>query len=58
MTIAMPNTLTLFALIVAFGVLGIVIADTIIAILEAEATRGCPLSSPGANASKGKCVRP
>jgi hypothetical protein len=53
-----PNTLTLFALIVALGVLGIVVADTIIAILEAEATRGCPLTSRGANASQGRCVRP
>jgi hypothetical protein len=58
MTTAIPNPLTLFALILALGVLGIVTADTIIAILEAEASRGCPLTSPGANASKGRCVRP
>jgi hypothetical protein len=57
MTTAIPN-LTLLALILAVGVLGIVIADTIIAILEAEATRGCSPGSTAANASKGRCVRP
>jgi hypothetical protein len=57
MTTAMPNSLILFALIVALGVLGIVIADIIIAIQEAEASRGCPLTSHAPNASKGRCLK-
>lgn len=35
MTTAIPNSLIIFALIASLGVLGIVIADTIIAIQEA-----------------------
>jgi hypothetical protein len=54
MTTAIPN-LTLLALILALGVLGIVIADTIIAIQEAEASRGCK-NSIAVNASKGRCI--
>ena len=56
MTTVMPNSLTLLALVLALGVLGIVIADTIIAIQEAEA-RGCKSGVPF-NASQGRCFRP
>ena len=62
MTTAIPNPLTLFALILALGVLGIVIADTIIAIQEAQA-KGCiNPNAPGVgsrpfNASQGKCAK-
>ncbi len=38
----------------ALGVLGILVADTIIAIQEAQA-RGCPPTGPAPNASKGRC---
>jgi hypothetical protein len=63
MTTAILNPLTLFALILALGVLGIVIADTIIAIQEAQASRGCiNPNAPGGgslafNSSKGRCAR-
>ncbi|HZC49154.1 MAG TPA: hypothetical protein VE244_08855 [Nitrososphaeraceae archaeon] len=53
------TTLTLFAIIAAVGVLGIVIADTIIAIQEAEA--GCERGaapSTAVNASQGRCFQP
>jgi len=56
MATVIPNSLILFALILALGVLGIVIADTIIAIQEAEA-RGCKLGH-AFNASHGRCFRP
>ncbi len=49
------STLQLVALMLALGVLGIVIADTIIAIQEAEA-RGCN-RSVAFNASQGRCFR-
>jgi hypothetical protein len=56
MTTARPNPLALLALILALGILGIVIADTIIAIQEAEA-KGCRTST-AFNASQGRCFRP
>ncbi len=40
----------------ALGVLGILVADTIIAIQQAEAL-GCPDHTPAFNASKGRCLR-
>jgi hypothetical protein len=49
------SPLAFVALILALGVLGIVVADTIIAIQEAEA-KGCPGGGTGFNASKGKCI--
>ena len=47
------SPLQLVALILALGVLGILVADTIIAIQEADA-RGCKSSVPF-NASQGRC---
>jgi hypothetical protein len=51
------SPLAFVALILALGVLGIVVADTIIAIQEAEA-KGCPTGTAGLNASRGRCFRP
>ena len=56
MTTARLNPLILFVLVASLGVLGIVIADTIIAIQEAEASRGCRTST-AFNASQGRCFR-
>ena len=50
------SPLQLVALMLALGVLGILVADTIIAIQEAEA-RGCR-NSQAFNASKGRCFQP
>ena len=50
------SPLQLVALMMALGVLGIVVADTIIAIQEAEA-RGCPGTSPGFNKSQQRCFK-
>jgi hypothetical protein len=54
------STLQLVALMLALGVLGILVADTIIAIQQAEAQQGClrgfPQSAPAINASKGRCL--
>ena len=53
------STLQLVALMLALGVLGIVVADTIIAIQQAQA-QGCQSgAAPGTafNASKGRCFR-
>jgi hypothetical protein len=50
------SPLAFVALILALGVLGIVVADTIIAIQEAEA-RGCN-NSVAFNSSKGRCLHP
>jgi hypothetical protein len=50
------SPLQLVALMLALGVLGILVADTIIAIQQAEA-KGCPPNTPGLNASKGRCFK-
>ena len=54
------SSLKLVALILALGVLGILVADTIIAIQEAEAgcEKGLPSSAASFNASQGRCFRP
>jgi hypothetical protein len=49
-------TVVLFALIAALGLVTVVAVDIMLTTQEAEA-RGCPISSPGANASKGRCVQ-
>ena len=49
------SSLQLVALILALGVLGILVADTITAIQQAEA-QGCR-TSQAFNASKGRCFR-
>jgi Flp pilus assembly protein CpaB len=51
--------LALIALVTALGLLGVV-AITIVTIplqQQAEA-RGCPITSPGVNASAGRCFHP
>jgi hypothetical protein len=48
----------IFALIAALGLVTVVAVDIMLTAQEAEGSRGCPLTSPGANASKGRCVRP
>jgi hypothetical protein len=61
MTIEKIN-IAIIAIAAAIGVIGIVVTvETFVAPLlqqqEAEA-RGCPLGSPGFNASKGRCFHP
>ena len=51
------SPLQLVALMMALGVLGIVVADTIIAIQEAEA-RGCAPGGFAFNKSQARCFRP
>jgi hypothetical protein len=52
------SPLQLVALMMALGVLGIVVADTIIAIQEAQAqARGCAPSGLAFNKSQGKCFK-
>ena len=46
----------IFALIAALGLVTVVAVDIVLTAQEAEA-KGCPLTSPGANASKTRCVR-
>jgi hypothetical protein len=50
-------TMVLFALVAALGLVTVVAVDLILTMQEAEASRGCPLTSPAANASRGRCVR-
>jgi hypothetical protein len=51
------QTLVIFALVAALGLVTVVAVDLILTMQEAEA-RGCPASSPAANASLGRCFRP
>jgi hypothetical protein len=50
------SILVMFALIAALGLVAAVAVDIMLTMQEADA-RGCPISSPGANASKGRCVQ-
>ena len=52
------SPLQLVALLLALGVLGILVADTIIAIHEAEAQRGCAPGGLAFNKSQGRCFHP
>jgi hypothetical protein len=51
------TVVVLFAIATIFGLVGVVVIDSILTTQEAEA-RGCPVSSPAANASKTRCFRP
>jgi hypothetical protein len=51
------STIVLFAVVAALGLVTVVAVDIILTAQEAEA-KGCPLTSPGANASKLRCVHP
>jgi hypothetical protein len=51
------DTLVIFALVAALGLVGVVAIDIMLTLQEAEA-RGCPGTSPGANASRLRCIRP
>jgi hypothetical protein len=46
--------LTIFVIVAALGLVAVVAVQVISIAQEAEA-RGCPLTTPGANASKGRC---
>ena len=52
--------LAIIAIVAALALLGVVVGTVTVTIplqQEAEA-RGCPVGTPAANASKGKCFRP
>jgi predicted PurR-regulated permease PerM len=51
--------LTIVAIVAALGLAGVVVveADTIIKQIQALAA-GCPTTSKGINASRGRCFRP
>ena len=51
------STMVLFAVVAALGLVTVVAVDIMLTAQEAEA-KGCPLTNPGANASKLRCVRP
>jgi hypothetical protein len=50
------TTLAVIAIVAALAVLGVVVVITVMTlpVQEAEA-KGCPTSTPGINASKGRC---
>jgi hypothetical protein len=49
--------LIVFAMVAALGLVGVVVAVNIILTTQEAEAKGCPLISPGANASKTRCVR-
>ena len=49
--------LAIIAVVAALALLGVVVVTVVTISQEAEA-RGCPTSTPGINASKGRCFRP
>ena len=51
------TVVVLFAIAAIFGLVGVVVVEIMLTAQEAEA-KGCPLTNPGANASKLRCVRP
>jgi hypothetical protein len=51
------QTLVIFALVAAFGLVTVVAVDIIITAQEAEA-KGCPVGTPAPNASRTRCFRP
>ena len=53
----MQSTVVLFALVAALGLVTVVAVDLILTTQEAEA-KGCRLTSPAANASRGFCIKP
>jgi hypothetical protein len=55
----MNTSIAVIAIVAALALLGVVVVTVavIIPLQQAEA-RGCPVGTPAANASKGKCFRP
>jgi hypothetical protein len=51
------NVFTLTAITAAMGLVGLVAVEVVSLSQDSEA-RGCPVSSVGINASKGRCFRP
>jgi hypothetical protein len=51
------STLVLFAVVAALGLVGVVAVNIILNTQEAEA-KGCSLTSPAANTSRGFCIKP
>lgn len=51
------QTLVIFALVAALGLVTVVAVDVMLTAQEAEA-RGCSAASTAANASKTRCFRP
>jgi hypothetical protein len=49
--------LAIIAVVAALALLGVVVVTVVTISQQAEA-RGCPTSTPGINASKGRCFRP
>lgn len=47
--------LTIFVIVAALGLVAVVVAVQVISITQEAEARGCPLTTPGANASKGRC---
>jgi hypothetical protein len=56
-TMNVETAVVLFAIATIFGLVGVVVIDSILTTQEAEA-KGCPTGTPGLNASKGRCFRP
>jgi hypothetical protein len=53
------TSIAIIAIVAALASLGVVVIIIVTIPLQQEAeARGCPLSSPGANASKGRCFHP
>ena len=58
MTIETTMSYAVIAIVLALGLLGVV-AITIVSIpLQQAEARGCPIASPGLNASQGRCFHP
>jgi hypothetical protein len=56
-TMNIESTMVLFEVVAALGLVTVVAVDIILTAQEAEA-KGCPLTSPAANASRLRRVRP
>jgi uncharacterized membrane protein len=52
------TTLAIVALVAALGLLGVVVVDSINVPQQQAFAKGCPLSTPAADASKTHCVHP
>jgi hypothetical protein len=53
------TSIAVIAIVAALALLGVVVITIVTIPLQQEAeARGCPTSTPGINASKGRCFRP
>jgi hypothetical protein len=50
------TSITIIVIVAALAVLGVVVVTVLTISQEAEA-RGCPVTNPAVNASKGRCFR-